>query len=162
MHDHECKFALKVSSLTREGGRMLAIWFMRASFGRQSRAGLPYICDLCIHNSSPVVVVSQNLSAQLHGTAAALRWIWQDTGCSSMSEWRRLLPHRALALRRQIMHVSALTRRKHGSYWDDEVNQLIAVYPLPRPTRIPEKVKRPIHCGVLCADNQPRHAVYER
>ena len=43
--DGMLKFAMRAQAVTREAGRMCAVWLMRASFGKMSKSGLPCVCD---------------------------------------------------------------------------------------------------------------------
>ena len=109
--DGMLKFAMRAQAVTREAGRMCAVWLMRASFGKMSKSGLPYVCDLANKNTSPVIRILQYLSSLLEGTARTLRYVWQADGSVTMSVWMRGNPHKAWCLRRTILHVSALTHR---------------------------------------------------
>ena len=105
---------MQLCALTAE---VLGQYFMEASEGQlRTDTDAPFVCDLAMPSTSPVVACLQYLSGMLHGRSMSARWVWQFHGQQSMAAWTASCPQEAAAFRRLLLQSAAHTRRRHRLY----------------------------------------------
>ena len=84
---------------------------MQASEGRLNN-GKPFVMDLALRTTSPVVAADQYTSALLAGTPGMTRLVWQRAGHPSMKAWAADRQAEAAAFRRAALLVAGQSHHR--------------------------------------------------
>ena len=113
LRSDSCKFRQRVFIVVEETSRTLAYYFMRASEGKpRVESGKPFLMDMVIPRTSPVVCVLQYLSGLLAGGPGMARIIWQFHGHRDPSVWAAACKGDVRLFRRAVLLQAAKTMRR--------------------------------------------------
>lgn len=117
LESEECQISQRIFLVMEETSRTLAYHFMRSSEGKpRVEVSKPFLLDMTIPETSPVVCVLQYLSGLLACKPGMARIIWQFFGDANASEWAAGHADGLRKFRRAVLGQAAKTKRRHGHF----------------------------------------------
>ena len=117
LESEECQISQRIFLVVEETSRTLAYHFMRASEGKpRVEVSKPFLLDMTIPETSPVVCVLQYLSGLLACKPGMARIIWQFFGDANAREWAAGHADVLRKFRRAVLGCAGKTKRRHGHF----------------------------------------------
>ena len=114
IQSREWRVGVITLAIVQEPLRVLTRFFMHCSTTTHRYCSVPHLCDVATAQTTPVVVVSQYLSARLSQPGGRLLLVFKPLGRSDLEGFIKDDIGLALRFRRAVLLAASETYKRHG------------------------------------------------